>query len=1464
MRGMEESTAGVGRGRKASGAALVACLAMAFSLASAQAASAAMGVYETFGSTGSKGGEFNTGINDVAVNSNGAGGVNAGDVYVVDRGNDRIQRFDADGNFISAWGLDVDAGGGTGYEVCEVAANCQTGSTASGVGGALSDPRAIAVDQANGNVYVADRFNRRVQQFSAVGVPLRAWGQDVVSSGAEQADERQRLTVDAGAGQYKLTFGAKTTADIEWNEPAAGIETKLNALESIGTGNVTVSGGVGGVGGTTPYLIAFGGSLADTNQSIITVSAGTAPLAGGAATAAIATINEGAVGVEVCETATNCKTGVNASPAAIPTASTGGAFSDVGEAAGGLTTAPAGAPNAGNVLVADSANRRIQEFTATGAFVRAFGRDTVSPGPGNAGTGFEVCNATSLDVCKSGNIGTDPGEFGGNSPNRIAEDSSGNIYTVESRANFRVQRFTLSGNVVSPQGDLDPSELTGTNAGEGGGDTPIAVAVDTSTGPGTPGTVYVLKYFPQGFGSPPLAKKEARILEVDPEANGNGKVTATFLAKAEIGVATGLARNHASGRLYVTAPSSPVYVVDEVPPTSVSLGATEVGATTATLHATITPSPLPKLPTLYRFEYAKVGGEWKQVPSSDADIGKGPAPVTVSQAIEGLEINTCYELRAIAHSRYYGAEDLAEGEFCTEPVPPEVTTGEARWSSPPASGPSLTLNGTINPGNDQTTYFFEYVSEEAFQASGFDSAGVIPALPASAGHGLFDVAVLQSIPGLDPSKTYRYRLVATNSVGTKVGEERTVSPPDPSARFYELVANAESNGLGVAGINAVSDDGERVALTAQTLGDPNSLPAQNSPFLALRGGGGWNVAQVTPDPLEGRGGNVVSYSAWFPADLATALWAHYSPAGQIRGEVSWTFTDPDGAFRQALPTLVPVSGRGTVETLFTLTGGAADLSSFVFQRQENSGAAVKVPATYVPGQPPTTGEPGDIYRVSGAGGPSPSLTLLNRDPAGNLISNACGAWVGAFRFPASGNPMEANKGLNARPVSADGSVTYFSARPSGSTACSIATDRIRVFKRIGDSSTVEVSKSQCTRTAPTPCSAANSDDFFQAASADGNRVFFTTTRQLTDSDEDSTADLYLYDSSPPAGQPTLVQTSAGEVGAEHPKVGSGAEMPESGGTAFGGVVDVAADGSRVYFVAKGQLAAGAVKGDNNLYVFQRDAAHPTGRIAFIAKLETAGDASLWGASTKAAFALPFEGVGGEGDGDGRFLLFASQAKLLGADTDSKADLYRYDDVTASLACLTCAGNGNFAVSVANHGSFSDPATAQRNRIAAEDLSRVVFATAEPLVGEDKNTVSDAYEWHEGGLRLISPGYAGSAGAGAPMLSADGAHAFFLTADRILPADTNSAVDAYDAHIGGGFPEAGEPQGCVSADGCRTAPVVAPPLASVTSTLPGPGNPAAKPPKCAKGKVQKKGRCVKKAKKKRSHQRRANDERGAKR
>ncbi|MGZ5342511.1 MAG: hypothetical protein ACXWW8_06595, partial [Solirubrobacterales bacterium] len=131
----------------------------------------------------SLGGELNS-PRDVATDA-------AGNIYVADTSNDRIQKFDSLGNFQRAWGRDVVSTGpgdtvAGGFEICVAASGaiCKAAAASTGLGGELNRPRGVGTDAA-GNVYVGDSDNNRIQKFDSFGAWDRAWGKDVVDNGVD-------------------------------------------------------------------------------------------------------------------------------------------------------------------------------------------------------------------------------------------------------------------------------------------------------------------------------------------------------------------------------------------------------------------------------------------------------------------------------------------------------------------------------------------------------------------------------------------------------------------------------------------------------------------------------------------------------------------------------------------------------------------------------------------------------------------------------------------------------------------------------------------------------------------------------------------------------------------------------------------------------------------------------------------------------------------------------------------------------------------------------------------------------------------------------------------------------------------------------------------------------------------------------------------------------------------------------
>lgn len=99
-------------------------------------------------------------------------------------------------------------------------------------------------------------------------------------------DSVQSLTIGgAGLTSFTVTFGGQTTASIAAAATAATVQTALQALSSIGSGNILVTGNAGG-----PYTLTFYGSLANVAQTTVT----TTPT-GGTGTVTAASVTTGGV-----------------------------------------------------------------------------------------------------------------------------------------------------------------------------------------------------------------------------------------------------------------------------------------------------------------------------------------------------------------------------------------------------------------------------------------------------------------------------------------------------------------------------------------------------------------------------------------------------------------------------------------------------------------------------------------------------------------------------------------------------------------------------------------------------------------------------------------------------------------------------------------------------------------------------------------------------------------------------------------------------------------------------------------------------------------------------------------------------------------------------------------------------------------------------------------------------------------
>lgn len=146
-----------------------------------------------------------------------------GNVFVLDTGNRRVQRFDSNGGFLGKFSLPpgtsnlgalgVAPGGGAvyvpvwvpsqGYQVSVYEPDGSfvrfLGTGQGGAGATFVDPQGLAVDEA-GHVYVLEGSNPRVQEFDTNGALLREW-----SSGLSSAS--WDIEVDAAGNVYIVRDG---------------------------------------------------------------------------------------------------------------------------------------------------------------------------------------------------------------------------------------------------------------------------------------------------------------------------------------------------------------------------------------------------------------------------------------------------------------------------------------------------------------------------------------------------------------------------------------------------------------------------------------------------------------------------------------------------------------------------------------------------------------------------------------------------------------------------------------------------------------------------------------------------------------------------------------------------------------------------------------------------------------------------------------------------------------------------------------------------------------------------------------------------------------------------------------------------------------------------------------------------------------------------------------------------------
>jgi DNA-binding beta-propeller fold protein YncE len=323
----------------------------------------------------------------------------------------------------------------------------QLGSGAGAAAGQIKYPWGVAVNPTSGNVYVADGFsNERVDEYSSTGAFIRAWGWGVIDGGSHfeictttcqggayghgggEFDGIRAITVDPTSGNVYVLDGDNRID--EFSSTGSFIEDFGMGVEDgnpsvLETCSASCTYGQGGV-----LASSTGIAFDPVSGNLYVVSSSQEAVSEFTPTAKFVKeygwgVADGANHFETCTTVSSCQAG-----------SAGGGAGQLASPEGVAVD-----PHTGNVYVADANNNRIDEFSAGGTFIKAYGWGVLD-GAAKA----ETCTTT----CQAGQSGGGAGEIP--SPFAVAVDNAGDVYDAEfsefSGLGNRVGEFDSSGNFM--------------------------------------------------------------------------------------------------------------------------------------------------------------------------------------------------------------------------------------------------------------------------------------------------------------------------------------------------------------------------------------------------------------------------------------------------------------------------------------------------------------------------------------------------------------------------------------------------------------------------------------------------------------------------------------------------------------------------------------------------------------------------------------------------------------------------------------------------------------------------------------------------------------------------------------------------------------------------------------------------------------------------------------------------------
>jgi hypothetical protein len=1252
-----------------------------------------------------------------AINQEGSGAP-AGTFYILDAGNARIQRFGPTGEFEFAWGFGV-RDGEEEFEFCKVAPLCRKGHPGSQAGQLGSESQGIAVDQNSGTVYVSDQANSRIDIFTPTGIFEGAFGWGVRTDDGEStgfdfcttAAGCQAGFAGASAGQFETEIGGLAVDPSGNLYVADEANRRVDVFEPILSGSVVTG---------IEFLHAFGWGV-DTEASAF----------------------------EVCTTTSTCNAG-----------STEGSGSEAGKFS---TQSPSdiSVDSQGNVFALDPFAGRVQEFSSTPTVLDSgFGSAALAEAFG----GGSLLNIAVVDdhLYVSGTRSSNEGRV------VVAElDHKGKLLDLHGTDllstngfGLAVAKSSLGGNIYVSTGS-DVSGIYVLN------DKPVIDPVTSHAGTtatfsgavvsnGIP-TTYHFEYSADGehWSSFPASDVSAGTSSATVQIASTGTGTGTLTVTAVAGTFILSFNGESTSTLLYDASAA---IVQEALENLASVGAGNVAVSGGPGSAN------GSTPYTITFIGSLSGTEVTQITADTGDLDAPLIPVT--QNATGLTGSQLFQVR-LAQNRPSGGGRVTSSpvSFKTDPAAPAISATHASQMT----DSSVTLNATLNPQNEESSYRFEYVNAELFSETGFADATSFP-IPDSTVGPSGALTISKDISGLEAATTYHFRMVASNATGGTTGEEAifTTYPSQeveqgcensqfrigpsaflPNCRAYELVSPADSNGLfpgsliGAAAERSAFDttlaspDGESVIFDSQgTLPGDEENGGARAAYEAKRTPIGWMTQGVGPTGAQaaapGAGGISWDhrYAFWQTGRIGGSLMVGSEEARYIR--------KPDGSFE--------LIGEGNF---------GVDPKSW--GRWISTGGTHVIFST----------EPGTAVPLE-SGSPPPGTAAIydrNIDGATHVVS-----------LKPDGSPFIAGENAEYKGASADGSAVVFKVGPS-------------YYERRDDANTTPV--------------VTGSFVHFGGVSQNGDKVIYTNGTS------NNTQNIFVFNANTQATTEIMTEGKSPivDVSADGSYVYFVSKL-QIGGKGTAGANNLFVwDGSTVQFVA--------VLAPEDLTAFGTSQVK-LGRWVELLNLTPSTQA---GPADNPSRTIP----------SGTIFVFQSHANLTSYDSSGHSEIYRYDAISQVITCVSCSPLALPATSEArfeaNTVTDTNPPTNALSHIenVTDNGNTVFFQTGDSLVPRDINGVQDVYEWHSGRVFLISTGRS-PANSYLYAMTPDGHDVFFTTNEALVPGDQNGGSRRiYDARVEGGFPSSTGAEGCLE-DACQGQPGVVADLSGVGSAgFQGPGN-----------------------------------------